>query len=481
MDKNAKDQEKKFLSQSFTSELNIPDFCDMKSFDKMMRDWSNATGLATVAVGRNGKYISGYYNFTVFCEGLTRKSEEGLRRCIECDKAGSGVYLCHAGLVDFAAPITLEDGTVLGNIVGGQVLPEKPNEAYFRATARELGIDEETYLRELRKVNIRTREQIHASFDLLTSVVNLFVRTSYAAKMNTLYLAERSRLISSLGKLYFADFFIDIPSHRFMALDIPEYVVGLIQGFGDSLTKFLEKGPEAFAESEWVKPLKDFFDLRTLPARLQKRQSLSFDYISHYSGWCRVSFVLVRADEEGFPAQMILTFQLIQEEKTKEIQSRIALEEALKEAKSASQAKTDFLSRMSHDIRTPLNGIMGMTYLASQENNPLRTQDCLKKIDTSSHFLLGLINDILDMSKVESNKIVLHPEVYPPDEFVDYINSVIRPLCQEKGIHFTMDLDLVKDRVPLVDKLRINQIVFNLLSNAVKFTPEGGDVRYSAS
>jgi hypothetical protein len=89
---------------------------------------AESTGLAAVAVGSDGEYVSGSYNFTEFCHNLTRKSPEGLRRCVECDRKGSGTYLCHAGLVDFAAPITLEDGTLLGSIIGGQVLPEEPDE-----------------------------------------------------------------------------------------------------------------------------------------------------------------------------------------------------------------------------------------------------------------------------------------------------------------------------------------------------------------
>jgi ligand-binding sensor protein len=159
------------------SSLSIRSFCDMQEFDKMMHDWSFATGLATVAVDKDGSYLTGYYNFTDFCEKLTRKSAEGLRRCIECDKRAHGTYLCHAGLVDFGAPITLEDGTVLGKIVGGQVLPQQPNIEKYRATARELGIDEDRYIEELKKVNVRTPEQIQASFDLLVSAITMFVRT----------------------------------------------------------------------------------------------------------------------------------------------------------------------------------------------------------------------------------------------------------------------------------------------------------------
>jgi PAS domain S-box-containing protein len=150
------------------------------------------------------------------------------------------------------------------------------------------------------------------------------------------------------------------------------------------------------------------------------------------------------------------------------------------EATSANAAKSEFLSRMSHDIRTPLNGIIGMAYIAREEDNPPRTADCLRKIDTSSKFLLGLINDILDMSKAESEKIELHPEPYPPEEFRSYLNAVFKPLCDEKGQTFTVEMRLPDGMVPIFDKLRINQVIFNLLSNAVKYTHEGGRIQFLA-
>ena len=148
------------------------------------------------------------------------------------------------------------------------------------------------------------------------------------------------------------------------------------------------------------------------------------------------------------------------------------------QADAANAAKSDFLSRMSHDIRTPLNGIIGMTYIAREQDNPPRTADCLYKIDTSSKFLLGLVNDVLDMSKAESGKIELHPEPYCSSTFFDYLDSVIMPLCREKDIKFVVDAKPVTEVLPLIDPLRINQVFFNLLSNAVKFTPEGGTVTY---
>ncbi len=155
------------------------------------------------------------------------------------------------------------------------------------------------------------------------------------------------------------------------------------------------------------------------------------------------------------------------------------LDEEKRAAEAANTAKSDFLSRMSHDIRTPLNGIIGMAYLAAQEQNPPRTADCLAKIDTSSRFLLGLINDILDMARVESSRVELKPEPYPIEEFNRYLDAVIRPLCRERGQQFVLDEKFaLRDVLPLADKLRCNQIIFNLLSNAVKYTPEGGTITY---
>lgn len=139
--------------------MKIQDFCDMDKFEQIMKNWASSTGLATVAVGADGKYISDCYNFTEFCIDLTRGSAEGKKRCEQCDREGHGVYPCHAGLVDFGIPITLEDGTVLGSIIGGQVLPENPDEEKFRQTARELGIDEDKYIKALKKVNVKTRNR----------------------------------------------------------------------------------------------------------------------------------------------------------------------------------------------------------------------------------------------------------------------------------------------------------------------------------
>ncbi len=144
------------------------------------------------------------------------------------------------------------------------------------------------------------------------------------------------------------------------------------------------------------------------------------------------------------------------------------------EAVNANRAKTDFLSNMSHDIRTPINVINGMTELALTEPDDEVVKEYLANIQSSGQFLLGLVNDILDLNKVESGKMELHPKPYSCIEFKRYIDAVITPSCKAKNIDFTIDIEC--DGSIVVDKLRLNQIMFNLLSNAVKFTPEGGHI-----
>lgn len=145
--------------------------------------------------------------------------------------------------------------------------------------------------------------------------------------------------------------------------------------------------------------------------------------------------------------------------------------------KEASDAKTDFLSRMSHDIRTPLNGIIGLTTLALNEDLPPLIREYLENIKVSGQFLAGLVNDILDLSKVESGKAELHPEPYSCRDLCKYVEAVVIPLCKDKGLDFRIS---PPDNAPpvLLDRLRFNQIIFNLLSNAVKYTPAGGLIEF---
>ncbi len=158
------------------------------------------------------------------------------------------------------------------------------------------------------------------------------------------------------------------------------------------------------------------------------------------------------------------------------------LEKAREEAVHATRAKSEFLSNMSHDIRTPMNAIVGMTAIAiANIDNKSQVQNCLKKITLSSKHLLGLINDVLDMSKIESGKLTLSMEKISLREVIDGIVSIVQPQIKEKNQNFSIDIEKVDVEDVYCDSVRLNQMLLNFLSNAIKFTPEGGSVRIGLS
>ena len=153
------------------------------------------------------------------------------------------------------------------------------------------------------------------------------------------------------------------------------------------------------------------------------------------------------------------------------------LAEALQAAQLASNSKTTFLSNMSHDIRTPMNAVLGFTALLARDaENPDKVKEYTKKITASGQHLLSLINDILDVSKIESGKVVLNLDEFTLNDLVSSVDVIIRPMAKTKNQNFYVEVTGIKHEYLLGDETRINQILINLLSNAVKYTPENGSI-----
>ena len=165
-------------------------------------------------------------------------------------------------------------------------------------------------------------------------------------------------------------------------------------------------------------------------------------------------------------------------DRTGEHQTTLAVEAALEVAEKASQAKTDFLSNMSHDIRTPMNAIVGLTTLMENElDQPEKLAEHLHKLESSGQLLLGIINNILDMSRIESGKTTLSVEPMHLSQQLDQLSTMIRAQASEKAQTFTVSTHLRHENL-LADPTRLNQVLMNILSNAVKYTPRGGHIRF---
>lgn len=205
---------------------------------------------------------------------------------------------------------------------------------------------------------------------------------------------------------------------------------------------------------------------------------MSFDELDH---------IVQRLDSQRLNAfslallSMFLLFIIVFATYYKMTKTQLAeTEEARNEAINANKAKSEFLSNMSHDIRTPMNAIIGMTTIATNNiDDKNQLMNCLRKISLSSRHLLGLINDVLDMSKIESGKMTLNPENLSLREAVESIISIILPQTKAKNQRFESYIsDIIVEKV-YCDGIRLNQVLINFLSNAYKFTPEGGEISLS--
>lgn len=282
------------------------------------------------------------------------------------------------------------------------------------------------------------------------------------------------KMLSSLNYDLVAD--VDLVHDKYEVVSGGDVNIDEIQGSQSARVKRVVEELVVDTEKEYVREMMDPVKMLEY---LQDRESYSFRYsVKTEDGTIFTKNMLVcaidlRMGRIGL-VRTDVTDMLAAERKVK-----YDLEKALSEAEKASRVKSEFLSSMSHDIRTPMNAIVGMTALASANiSNQEKIQDYLKKISISSQHLLSLINDILDMSQIEQSKIHMNLQTLHMDEVIDQIFSIMTSQAKDGGLQFIVEKEEIKHHCFRGDMLRIKQILINLLSNAFKFTSEGGKVLF---
>ena len=241
---------------------------------------------------------------------------------------------------------------------------------------------------------------------------------------------EHTEVISSLSTIYSTIFRADIDTHRYEILNsvpLMEKVAASRGNFDDVKEVIIEN----FMVPEYREMIREFLDLDTLADRLENVNTIAVDFKAPTGQWMQGRFITKRRDENGRAVETLYVARDITEEKNKELKQQNALTQALAAAQQANKAKTTFLNSMSHDIRTPMNAIIGFTALAQTHlEDHAQVEDYLSKISTSSNHLLSLINDILDMSRIESGTVKLDEKaVHIPDLLHDQIG---RASCRER-------------------------------------------------
>lgn len=292
--------------------------------------------------------------------------------------------------------------------------------------------------------------------------------------------------IHSLTRLFISSYYLDLQTGKREYLSredekVETYLTGEFykeapDDYGEAIHMYVDR----FVHGEDKEKYRTMCDRKYMIKHLDREnQFYSFNYrqlVDEEEKWYRMHVIAVSFSQMDEPASVVMAVMDVDAEIKKDIRQKMEIENALEEAENANRAKSRFLSNMSHDIRTPMNAIIGFTTLAQThiEEKHLVT-DYLGKIVSASKHLLSLINDILDMSRIESGKVQIEEDEVTLSEVFTDVKNLIQPMASDKGIRFRIESD-VKNNYVYADKLRLNQILINLLGNAVKFTDEDGEI-----
>lgn len=295
-----------------------------------------------------------------------------------------------------------------------------------------------------------------------------------------------SSKIHSLSRLFISSYYLDLQTGKREYLSNTEEKVEtyLTGDFYKEAPADHEDAIRVYADEYVHQDDREIYCTMCSRAYMTKTLSMdnrfySFNYRQIAGGvekWYRMHVIVAAYSPDGKVTHVVLAIMDVDKEIKKDIQQKKAVEDALVEAENANKAKSRFLSNMSHDIRTPMNAITGFANLAQAHiEDRAQVKDYLDKIQSASRHLLNLINDILDMSRIESGKVQIEESEVSLREVLADVNNLIQPMADAKEINFQIQNEIVNNYV-YCDKLRLNQVLINLLGNAVKFTPEGGEI-----
>lgn len=289
----------------------------------------------------------------------------------------------------------------------------------------------------------------------------------------------RKELISTIGKIYHAIYFFDLDKGTYMEITANKDFQRALGSEG-CLSKGIPITMKTFIASECQASMKAFLEPSTLSDRLRERDTLAMAHRDHNGIWYLGRFIVKQRHPDGSVATLLYTMQDIDELRQKELSYQEELRKSAREAQIASQAKTDFLRRMSHDIRTPINGILGMVEIADSHPADIeKLRDCRHKIHEAANMLLAMVNDILDMNKLESGR--LEPESVPFDilELLTEVNHLAGIQAPAYGVTTHVKNPPFPVRRVIGSPTFLRRVLLNLAGNALKYNRRGGRIDFS--
>lgn len=288
----------------------------------------------------------------------------------------------------------------------------------------------------------------------------------------------KNEVISAVSTLFLQIYAVDLTAERYDRVNTDGVKYGMVER-GGHISEMADIGINRLASPEYHDVMAKFLDFDTLADRLADKNSVYTEMKGFNGKWYSVNFIVQSRDENGKVTRVLYVVSDINDRKTKELEYEEKLVNTLQEVKRADIAKSDFLRRMSHDIRTPINGIRGMLEIANHfPENMEKQAECRRKIGEASGYLLSLVNNVLDMNKLESGKVILENKRFDIIDMLKKSNSVAEINASEHCIAFNVDeskLNIIHRNV-IGSPVHLQQILLNMTNNAVKYNRENGSI-----
>lgn len=282
---------------------------------------------------------------------------------------------------------------------------------------------------------------------------------------------------SSIANVYFAFYYLNLKDDTVTSIKTTDNIKKAILP-NVTVQMAVNNVCEKLVKPEFKEEMYKFLDFSTIDERLKDHPYTTFNYIGATSGWSQAYLIAANKDENGKITAVVYAARMIHAEKELEQKHEQEQKRLLEAAESANAAKTSFLFNMSHDIRTPMNAIIGFTdLLRKHQEEPAKRNDYLNKIEHSSDVLLSIINNVLEMARIEKGSVKVHEAEIAFREMEEAANDIYCEMMQSKGISFSTNFE-VKHSVILSDITKIREIFLNLISNAYKYTNAGGKVLF---
>ena len=282
---------------------------------------------------------------------------------------------------------------------------------------------------------------------------------------------KRSEIIAAIATLYVTIVQANVKERTYELLKGHDLVQKIL-GQKGKIDDVMERLPTAFAAQEEREKYREFLDFDTLTERLRNTNSVSIEFMGVNGEWRLARFIVKSRDAHGNAVDVLYVVRDITEEKSRELMYQKQLKESMEDAHRANLSKTAFLRRMSHDIRTPLNGIVGMIHIAEKYNNDVvKLRECRKKVLQSADYLQNLINNVLDISKLESGSLVLEHKSFDLAELLRNNLTVVAMSAYENGVRFEggVEASTIRHRYLIGSPVHLSRVLMNLSSNAIKY------------